>query len=175
MRRDSNCYVCAVYSGHIAALLIGFKKGRAPAAHRTLAHSFLPHLRYYLNECASDGEKIILTHPPGSIKSRLNRGYDHMNRLCKSLSAAIRPRVELRALFRRRQSASQKQLDRETRKENMKNAVSLRMNRLDDLDSGHGILILDDVITTGATLEKCRELLTEAGFTRVYCMALLTD
>lgn len=174
-------YVCAVYSGRIAATLIAFKKGRAPTAHRILARIFLPHLQY--NLARWPGEKIILTHPPTSIKSLFSRGYDHMKLICKSLlslhgndaSEGGGPRLELLKLFRRHKSASQKMLDRESRKENIQSAVSLRTDCIGSIHSDTPIIILDDVITTGATLGKCRELLTERGFSRVYCMALLTD
>ena len=175
MRRDSDCHVCAVYSGRIASLLIQFKKGNAPAAHRTLAYIFFPHLKYYLARCVSSSERIILTHPPGSIKSRLSRGYDQMNLICRSLARLVQPDVKVLSLFRRNASASQKKLNREIRQENMKHAISLYSNRVGGIDRESVVIILDDVITTGATLGKCRELLIDAGFRRVYCMALLTD
>ncbi len=174
-RREEECFVCAVYSGRIAATLIHFKKGRLPKGGQLLAGIFLTNIRNYIHSLNISAGEIVFTHPPPSFHGQLTRGYDHMNRFCRSLARYCNFTARVVKLFSRNVSASQKMLDRKSRKINMLHAVSLRRSRSKILHHETSIIIIDDVITTGATLNQCRELLKKEGFCNVYCVALLTD
>ena len=68
------------------------------------------------------------------------------------------------ALRRRKAGRSQTELKREERRENVKDAFEAR--RPEEL-RGKTILLVDDVCTTGATLEACARALKEAGARRI--------
>jgi competence protein ComFC len=68
-------------------------------------------------------------------------------------------------LRRRLDQTSQTRLDRKERAKNLKNTFALRKNHLVSKDNSY--LIVDDVFTTGATLNACSRVLIEAGATQV--------
>ena len=62
-------------------------------------------------------------------------------------------------------------LTRDQRRRNVAGAFRVPANRLGDL-KGRNILLVDDVITTGATVNACARALKRAGAARVDVLAL---
>ena len=65
------------------------------------------------------------------------------------------------ALIRTRDTSTQTEFDRIERKKNVKNAFALKKKIC--LDVEHKIVLIDDVYTTGATLDECAKALIQAG------------
>lgn len=72
-------------------------------------------------------------------------------------------------LIRRRYTTTQTQLDRRGRRQNLRDAFILRKNA-DVIDKN--ILLIDDVLTTGSTLDACAETLLEAGAASVRALTV---
>lgn len=89
------------------------------------------------------------------------RGYNQSQRIAEGMSSVLHISVWSDVLVRVRNTESQTQKNREERIENMKKAFSLQKpGRL----AGKSVLLIDDVLTTGATLEACAlALLKEPG------------
>ena len=66
------------------------------------------------------------------------------------------------ALVRNKNTPTQTELDRKDRKRNVKNAFALRSRN--DLTGKDRIILIDDVFTTGATLNSCTQVLKDQGF-----------
>lgn len=66
----------------------------------------------------------------------------------------------LHALKRVRYTTTQTRLDREERRQNLRNAFRVRHSR--DVSGSHLILV-DDVFTTGSTVDECARVLKESG------------
>ena len=74
-------------------------------------------------------------------------------------------------LKRTRNTKSQTKLTDDARQENILNAFGVRQNGI----KGKRILLIDDVMTTGATMNECARVLKEAGAKAVYsCVAAIT-
>jgi predicted amidophosphoribosyltransferase len=89
------------------------------------------------------------------------RGGDHVLRLCRALSAQrsdVRVAHSLRLDRRVRDSVG---LDAAQRAANLRGRITVVSNRLPP--AGDRSLIVDDVVTTGATLRECRAVLARAG------------
>lgn len=101
------------------------------------------------------------------------RGYNQADLLCEGIERAsgIRPVCDL--LVRTRYTESQTLLDRSVRRANVAGAFRLNPARA-GLCAGKRIILVDDVMTTGATLSACGELVLEAGARSVLaaCAAL---
>ena len=70
-----------------------------------------------------------------------------------------------------RHTANQNELSRRARLDNLKGAFRAQERRA-DLFRDRAILLVDDVMTTGATLDECSRTLLAAGAREVRCLTL---
>jgi len=73
------------------------------------------------------------------------------------------------ALVRRRPTPSQGSLDRAARRANVQGAFAVRQG---DVVAGRRVVLIDDVMTTGATADVCARALRRAGATSVAVLVL---
>ncbi len=95
------------------------------------------------------------------------RGYNQAALLARVLGRSVGVPVDERSLVRERATAHQVGLGRSERQVNVAGAFSCRR----DL-SGQCVAVLDDVCTTGSTLEACAEALRAAGAISVWAFTL---
>ena len=74
-------------------------------------------------------------------------------------------------LIRTRRTATQTRLSRSERRRNVRGAFAVRRSRA-SLVAGRNVLLVDDVITTGATVSACARVLRKAGAARVDVVTL---
>ncbi len=102
-------------------------------------------------------------------KSKLNsRGYNQATLLAKEISKGCGLPVREDILIRVRKTASQKKMDHLTRQNNMKKAFHMVQNDV----KLKTIILVDDVFTTGNTIEAAAEALLRGGVEKVYFIAL---
>jgi len=92
---------------------------------------------------------------PGKYRKR---GYNQSQLFAEGLVASMKAELETRCLYRRVDSNTQTRKSRFDRWENVENIFAV--NHPQRLE-GHHILLVDDVLTTGATLEACAIALLE--------------
>ena len=101
--------------------------------------------------------------------SRLReRGYNQAQLLARRLASQMGVEVDERSLVRQRATIPQTELSGDERKENVRDAFRCVGGNL----AGKQVLLVDDVCTTGATLEACAAALYEGGATRVDALTL---
>ncbi len=74
-------------------------------------------------------------------------------------------------LIRRRNTASQGHLSRRARERNVRSAFKVRVDRKPIL-RGKAVILIDDVLTTGATVEACTRALQAGGTAEVHVLTL---
>ncbi len=111
---------------------------------------------------------MIIPVPLHSLK-KAERGYNQAELICKGISKVLFIPTKPNVLKRSRYTLSQTTMTLEERKENVHKAFVLRKKRK---ITGKRIIIVDDVLTTGATITECARVLKENGAEEVYALSV---
>ena len=121
---------------------------------------------------------VWLVGAPSRRSAARARGGDHVARLCRQLAARLdaagldaRPAPVLALDRRVRDSVG---LDPAQRADNLRGAVRVARAGLPPPGRAGQVLLVDDVVTTGATLDACRDALRDAG-RAVHAAVVLCD
>lgn len=109
-----------------------------------------------------------VTYVPLSKQGKRRRGYDQSQRLAKSL-AHILGLPLLPTLEKVRETEIQHLLGKSKRQENVRGAY-----RAGPAAAGKALLLVDDIVTTGATLRQCAQMLYDAGAVQVCALCAAT-
>jgi competence protein ComFC len=113
---------------------------------------------------AERGMECDVLVPVPIHRARLReRGYNQAALIAEGMSYALQ-RPTMQALERRRYTGTQTSLGAMDRLRNLRDAIGLRV---DANLRGSRVLLVDDVLTTGATLQACALPLIEGGTRRV--------
>lgn len=99
------------------------------------------------------------------------RGFNQSELIAKIISKNLKLEY-ISALKRIKNTAQQMRLKRQGRLENLKDAFKIENP---ELISGKNILLVDDVATTGATLNECAKVLKRAGAKKVWGVVVAKD
>lgn len=106
---------------------------------------------------------LIIPIPLHGSKQR-KRGYNQATKIAEGIAMIINYPIEEQVLYRKRNLFVQAKSNRNKRFENVKLVYAIK--NIDRIQGKH-ILLIDDVLTTGATLEACGMLLKKAGAAKV--------
>lgn len=163
--------------------------GRVPIQHATAYSYFLKkgRLQRLIHKLKYEGEKevgyelgkhlgAVLKNSPEFMaidaivpvpihpRRRQERGYNQSEWIGYGLSEVIDKPLETNAIHRRLYTNTQTKKSRFDRWKNVSSKFAL--TRPESIENKH-LLLIDDVITTGATLEACTETLLQANETKV--------
>lgn len=114
----------------------------------------------------------VLSPVPLHPRRLRDRGYNQSGLLARELGRLTGLPVEEQTLFRHRNSPAQARTpDAEERRRNVSDAFGCRGHAL----RGKRVLLIDDVCTTGATLNACSSALKTAGAASVWGLALARE
>ena len=153
------------YRFPIDALIHRFKDARHLAAGLTLTHlSHTSHQRVLRSISWPD---LIIVPVPLHPRKQRSRGFNQSALIAEQLSELIPARLDCKVLVRVSDTRDQKTLSLPARKQNLKNSFEVRRNL-----QGHRILLVDDVITTGATVTEITACLLQWGAADVVVFAI---
>jgi len=115
------------------------------------------------------GEFDIVTYVPVSKKRKQERGYDQSYLLARETCRhwSVAPETLLQ---KTKDNVAQSSIS--SREERQKNVVGAYVAVNEDKIKGKRILLIDDILTTGATLREAARVLREAGAEKVICATL---
>ena len=152
------------YGGKYRKLLASYKF----SGNIALGHFFVELLAEALKSLDLEGESVWVPVPPRPGKLRHN-GWDQIEYLARLLEKESRERsaaLPLARCLKRLPSKSQKELNRENRRTNLRGKI-LAKGKVPAI-----AVIFDDVITTGSTIDACATALKSAGAEKVYGISL---
>ncbi len=117
-----------------------------------------------------DCRTIVPVPPrPGKIRAR---GWDQIDDLCRILSFCYG--IQVLGLLERKTALQQKKMDREGRLQLSARSYCIKESALRKKNKSalEEVVLLDDVITTGATVEACASLLKAYGIGKVHVLSL---
>jgi ComF family protein len=135
-----------------------------------LAYHFGIYCQRYLPPQLFNREALVLPVPLHLSREK-ERGYNQSYHIAKGLFQDRLAPVERDLFIRRLNTKSQTTLDRQERHENVQNAFEIRQP---EKILGKTVIIVDDVVTTGATINECARVLKEIGVKTAIGLALAT-
>lgn len=116
----------------------------------------------------------ILVPIPLHFFKKLKRGYNQT----ELLSGIIESRTGLKSinnlLIKKKYTRQQSHNSKQERKENLKNSFTFNKKYTDKFDN-YKIILIDDVISTGSTLNEAAKVLYDHGFTDITCLVIASD
>ncbi len=130
----------------------------------------------YLGELiAQSGERIIrswrcdfiIPIPLHPIK-KAERGYNQSKQIAKGISQKLNIKVKSNTLKRIKFTESQTKMNLHERRENVKNVFSVKYFN----PRNKNLILVDDVITTGSTINSAAEALKNKGANNIYALSI---
>lgn len=136
------------YGGILKELILAFKYDRNFTAGNVISELLLDFI--YKNGVKFD----VIYYVPMTKASIKKRGFNQCEIIAKNLSKSLNVPIS-NSLIKIKDTREQKTLSKEGRYKNIKGAFKIRKNN----SLYKNILLIDDVVTTGATLLECKKVL----------------
>ena len=150
------------YTGKVKALIGAYKFDNR----KKLAGLFAELIQ---REIPDNFRDYTIVPVPFRPSSKRRRGWDQVEAIVSILERNYSFKVS--RCLKRREGRAQKTMDYEHRLLNLKNKIIVKSG----INVPSEILLIDDVFTTGATMDFCAEVLAEAGAVKISCYSLAID
>jgi ComF family protein len=160
----------AVYDGVLRELIHQFKYKEKKYLANPLGKLLVDFVEEYLEEERFD---YIVPIPLEKARQK-KRGYNQAELLARVLGEEVNKPILTNLVKRRKKTKPQFGLKKEERFENLSGAFEISESVKEDVATiaGKTVLLLDDLATTGATLDECARALKRAGVSEVYALVL---
>ena len=176
-REAEFCYDCRKQTFH-------YEQGRSLWLHQEPISNSIYAFKYknrqvdgevYGREMARRFEKLIrfweidvIIPVPIHKKKRRKRGFNQAELIAKEVGNILNIPVNCTSVVRMKETTPQKELGSRSRKRNLKRAFRVTDCRL----KGKRVLLIDDIYTTGSTIDSIAEILGKTGCEKIYFLTI---
>ena len=114
----------------------------------------------------------IIIPVPISKKRKKERGYNQSLLIARKISSKEKIKLGDKVISKVKNNNTQSKLNKEERAENVKNVYKITK---DKEIINKNILLIDDIYTTGATLNECSRMLKQAGAKKIDVLTIAKD
>ena len=165
---NSDIFYMLKYKEIVRDRMIAFKFNDNPYLYHMFCDIFVK------NKIGCDFVKkydIIIPIPMHKNK-KTKRGYNQSELFAKGISKALKIPVSVNSLIKQRDTLMQSSLGKNERTKNVQNAYEIKnMEKINNKN----ILLVDDIYTTGATINECKRIIMRAGATKVGVLIIAKD
>lgn len=160
----SSYRVFGLYQATLRSIILGIKFHHSKSLAQRLGLAIKDHLWEFIKETEPD----LITFPPLNIRRLWTRGFNHVEEVLKGAG------VPYIGVFKRVGfSPPMARLSKEKRQKAVME-YTIREDMLDFLEDKK-VLLVDDILTTGATLSRLAYLLLSVGAKEVYAYIIAKD
>ena len=156
------------YEGKIKELLINFKFNEKPYIYKCFVNFLIKNKKI----CRFLKSYDIIIPVPIHYNRKVTRGYNQSALIARDLAKKLNINYGEKILLKRVNNKPQSTKNKESRKENVI-GVYYTKNECEIIDKK--ILLLDDIYTTGSTVNECCKMLKKAGAKEVDIITIAKD
>lgn len=164
---DKHLYIFQ-YEGIIRKLIIDYKFNEKSYLYKTFANFLLKNQKFF--EILKSYDTIIPV--PISKKRKKERGYNQSTLIAREISKRLKIEINTSCLYKAKDIVAQSTLNKEEREQNIKGVYQLKnVKKLENKK----ILLIDDIYTTGSTLNECSKILRKSNPKVITCFTMAKD
>ena len=156
------------YEGLIRKLIIDYKFHEKSYIYETFVNFILKNEKIFKKLKTYD----TIIPVPISKKRMKERGYNQSLLLARKISYVLHIALETRCLFKIKNVTEQSKLNKKERQQNIQSVYELKNG---EILNNKQILLIDDIYTTGSTVNECSRILQQANPKKIDVFVLAKD
>lgn len=156
------------YEGMIRKIILDYKFNEKSYIYETFVNFILKDEKIFKKLQTYD----TIIPVPISRKRMKERGYNQSLLIAKKLSEDLNIQLQTNCLFKTKNIVEQSKLNKEQREKNIQNVYELKNEQI---INNKKILLIDDIYTTGSTVNECSKMLRKAQPRKVDVLVLAKD
>ena len=156
------------YEGAIRRIILQYKFQEKSYLYKTIVNFLLKNKKMF--EIIKTYDTIVPV--PISKKRKKTRGYNQSYLIAREIADKVEIRIDNKCLFKTKNIIEQSKLNKEERTNNIKGVYELKNSyRLENKK----ILLIDDIYTTGSTVNECCKVLKKANPKEIDVLVIAKD
>lgn len=156
------------YQGIIRKIILNYKFKDKAYLYKTLVNFLLKNQKFF--QILQSYDTMIPV--PISRKRRKERGYNQSELIAKEIAIKLSLEYNPKSLFKAKNIIEQSKLNKEERKKNIQGVYELHNFKI---LQNKKILLIDDIYTTGSTVNECSKVLNQAQPKKIGVLTLAKD
>lgn len=164
-------YALWSYSSEVKKLIADFKYG----GRRDYTDYLVSELMYHAADSIRRWNPDVIVPVPLNYKRYRQRGFNQAEIIAEGISRKSGIRLMKDVLIRNKNTRPQKRLDDKERADNLHGAFEIDKDKLKNYGNIKKALIIDDIYTTGSTIDACASLLGKEGIESFFATLCIGD